>query len=386
MRFALHQAFRRLISRKGYGTLELGQLILSFFLMTCCLNLFNSAMRLKTREDISDSNASCIQWMQRTNGGMLQNGYAGCTDDDYHEICRMDPSINLVYATWYNTLVEPQYRTETLKDIDVIFAPRMSIKLLGESVLADADAPIYHASAIGMSSEAASALERAKSAGECYVLNPGSIAQNLLRNGYVREDVSFSNVFVVPMEYMTCFNESDIMSVYLLSGFASPETSGIVQLLYRNHPTGFEYYVLPMNAKVSVSLDRASDQARDFMLYSILLLIAVSVGLIGSILMHSMQRSKEYAILRCLGVPERLLMFESIMEMVIPFLFSGIAGAVLGEIVSPLIVVGEMNVHASNQAAVIPIFFALCIGVLLSLLLLWKQRHTEMSAMLRCGE
>ena len=46
MRFALCQVLRRLMSRKGRGVLEMLQLILSFFLMTCCLNLFLSTSAL----------------------------------------------------------------------------------------------------------------------------------------------------------------------------------------------------------------------------------------------------------------------------------------------------------------------------------------------------
>lgn len=54
MRFALCQVLRRLMSRKGRGILEMFQMILSFFLMTCCLNLFLSTSALRAREDISD--------------------------------------------------------------------------------------------------------------------------------------------------------------------------------------------------------------------------------------------------------------------------------------------------------------------------------------------
>lgn len=46
MRFALCQVLRRLMSRKGRGILEMLQMILSFFLMTCCLNLFLSTSAL----------------------------------------------------------------------------------------------------------------------------------------------------------------------------------------------------------------------------------------------------------------------------------------------------------------------------------------------------
>ena len=77
MRFALCQVLRRLMSRKGRGILEMFQMILSFFLMTCCLNLFLSTSALRAREDISDHTVSRIQWTQRTSGGLLQNGYAG---------------------------------------------------------------------------------------------------------------------------------------------------------------------------------------------------------------------------------------------------------------------------------------------------------------------
>ena len=77
MRFALCQVLRRLMSRKGRGILEMLQMILSFFLMTCCLNLFLSTSALGAREDISDHTVSRIQWTQRTSGGLLQNGYAG---------------------------------------------------------------------------------------------------------------------------------------------------------------------------------------------------------------------------------------------------------------------------------------------------------------------
>lgn len=88
------------------------------------------------------------------------------------------------------------------------------LPLLGEITLADADMPIYHASAVGLSAEAADALARAQTAGECYALNPGSIAQNLLRNGYAREDISLTNVFAVPMEYMADFDAADTLSPF----------------------------------------------------------------------------------------------------------------------------------------------------------------------------
>lgn len=111
MRFALCQVLRRLMSRKGRGILEMLQLILSFFLMTCCLNLFLSTSALGAREDISDHTVSRIQWTQRTSGGLLQNGYAGFSRDDY-EALRTVSSAKLVYATWYSTLVQPSARTE----------------------------------------------------------------------------------------------------------------------------------------------------------------------------------------------------------------------------------------------------------------------------------
>ncbi len=86
MRFALCQVLRQLMSRKGRGILEMLQMILSFFLMTCCLNLFLSTSALGAREDISDHTVSRIQWTQRTSGGLLQNGYAGFSRDDYEAI------------------------------------------------------------------------------------------------------------------------------------------------------------------------------------------------------------------------------------------------------------------------------------------------------------
>lgn len=302
MQFALCQVLRRLMSRKGRGILEMLQMILSFFLMTCCLNLFLSTSALGAREDISDHTVSRIQWTQRTNGGLLQNGYAGFSRDDY-EAVRTVSSAELVYATWYSTLVQPSARTENIKEIFLIFAPRDSLPLLGEITLADADMPIYHASAVGLSAEAADALARAQTAGECCALNPGSIAQNLLRNGYAREDISLTNVFAVPMEYMADFDAADTLGVYLTADFASADAQAIVCLLYQHHPTGIEYCVLPMNSRMTVSLDRASDQARDFMMYSTILLAAVSIGLIGSMLTRWSKRKKEYAVLRCLGVP-----------------------------------------------------------------------------------
>ena len=231
MQFALCQVLRRLMSRKGRGILEMLQMILSFFLMTCCLNLFLSTSALGAREDISDHTVSRIQWTQRTNGGLLQNGYAGFSRDDY-EAVRTVSSAELVYATWYSTLVQPSARTEAFKEIFLIFAPRDSLPLLGEITLADADMPIYHASAVGLSAEAADALARAQTAGECYALNPGSIAQNLLRNGYAREDISLTNVFAVPMEYMADFDAADTLGVYLTADFASADAQAIVCLLY----------------------------------------------------------------------------------------------------------------------------------------------------------
>ena len=373
------------MSRKGRGILEMLQLILSFFLMTCCLNLFLSTSALGAREDISDHTVSRIQWTQRTNGGLLQNGYAGFSRDDY-EAVRTVSSAKLVYATWYSTLVQPSARTEDVKEILLIFAPRDSLPLLGEITLADADMPIYHASAVGLSAEAADALARAQTAGECYALNPGSIAQNLLRNGYAREDISLANVFAVPMEYMADFDAADTLGVYLAADFASADAQTIVRLLYQHHPTGIEYCVLPMNSRMTVSLDRASDQARDFMMYSAILLAAVSIGLIGSMLTRWSKRKKEYAVLRCLGVPETTLAFESVMEMVIPFLLSGVIGAVLGAIASPHITVGEVAVHGSIQAIAAPILFAAVAGALLSLILLHQQRHVVLAAVLRYNE
>ena len=374
MRFALCQVLRRLMSRKGRGILEMLQLILSFFLMTCCLNLFLSTSALGAREDISDHTVSRIQWTQRTSGGLLQNGYAGFSRDDY-EALRTVSSAKLVYATWYSTLVQPSARTENIKEIFLIFAPRDLLPLLGEITLA-----------VGLSAEAADALARAQTAGGCYALNSGSIAQNLLRNGYVREDIALTNVFAVPMEYMADFDAADTLGVYLTADFASADAEAIVCLLYQHHPTGIEYCVLPMNSRMTVSLDRASDQARDFMMYSAILLAAVSIGLIGSMLTRWSKRKKEYAVLRCLGVPETTLVFESVMEMVIPFLLSGVIGAVLGAIASPHITVGEVAVHGSIQAIAAPILFATVAGALLSLILLHQQRHVVLAAVLRYNE
>lgn len=385
MRFALCQVLQRLMSRKGRGILEMLQLILSFFLMTCCLNLFLSTSALGAREDISDHTVSRIQWTQRTSGGLLQNGYAGFSRDDY-EAVRTVSSAKLVYATWYSTLVQPSARTENIKEIFLIFAPCDSLPLLGEITLADADMPIYHASAVGLSAEAADALAQAQTAGECYALNPGSIAQNLLRNGYAREDIALTNVFAVPMEYMADFDAADTLGVYLTADFASADAQAIVCLLYQHHPTGIEYCVLPMNSRMTVSLDRASDQARDFMMYAAILLAAVSIGLIGSMLTRWSKRKKEYAVLRCLGVPETTLAFESVMEMVIPFLLSGVIGAGLGAAASPHITVGEVAVHGSIQAIAVPILFAAVAGALLSLILLHQQRHVVLAAVLRYNE
>lgn len=167
---------------------------------------------------------------------------------------------------------------------------------------------------------------------------------------------------------------------------ASADAQAIVCLLYQHHPTGIEYCVLPMNSRMTVSLDRASDQARDFMMYSTILLAAVSIGLIGSMLTCWSKRKKEYAVLRCLGVPETTLSFESVMEMVIPFLLSGVIGAVLGAIASPHITVGEVAVHGNIQAIVAPILFATVAGALLSLILLHQQRHVVLAAVLRYNE
>lgn len=231
--------------------------------------------------------------------GLLQNGYAGFSRDDYEAVHTVS-SAELVYATWYSTLVQPSVRTEDVKVIFLIFAPRESLPLLGEITLADADMPIYHASAIGLSAEAADALARAQTAGECYALTPGHIAQNLLRNGYAREDIALTNVFAVPMDYMVDFDAADAQA--------------IIRLLYQHHPTGIEYCVLPMNSRMTVSLDRASDQARDFMMYAAILLAAVSIGLIGSMLTCCSKRKKEYAVLRCLGVPETTLAFDSVIS------------------------------------------------------------------------
>ena len=90
--------------------------------------------------------------------------------------------------------------------------------------------------------------------------------------------------------------------------------------------------------------------------------------------------------LRCLGVPETTLAFESVMEMVIPFLLSGVIGAVLGAIASPHITVGEVAVHGNIQAIVAPILFATVAGALLSLILLHQQRHVVLAAVLRYNE
>ena len=212
------------------------------------------------------------------------------------------------------------------------------------------------------------------------------IAQNLLRNGYAREDISLTNVFAVPMEYMADFDAADTLGVYLTADFASADAQAIVCLLYQHHSTGIEYCVLPMNSRMTVSLDRASDQARDFMMYSTILLAAVSIGLIGSMLTCWSKRKKEYAVLSCLGVPETTLAFESVMEMVIPFLLSGVIGAVLGAIASPHITVGEVAVHGNIQAIAAPILFATVAGALLSLILLHQQRHVVLAAVLRYNE
>ena len=188
------------------------------------------------------------------------------------------------------------------------------------------------------------------------------------------------------MEYMADFDAADTLSIYLTADFASADAQAIVCLLYQHHPTGIEYCVLPMNSRMTVSLDRASDQARDFMMYSTILLAAVSIGLIGSMLTCWSKRKKEYAVLRCLGVPETTLAFESVMEMVIPFLLSGVIGAVLGAIASPHITVGEVAVHGNIQAIVAPILFATVAGALLSLILLHQQRHVVLAAVLRYNE
>lgn len=202
----------------------------------------------------------------------------------------------------------------------------------------------------------------------------------------MREDIALTNVFAVPMEYMADFDAADTLGVYLTADFASADAQAIVCLLYQHHPTGIEYCVLPMNSRMTVSLDRASDQARDFMMYSAILLAAVSIGLIGSMLTRWSKRKKEYAVLRCLGVPETTLVFESVMEMVIPFLLSGVIGAVLGAIASPHITVGEVAVHGSIQAIAAPILFATVAGALLSLILLHQQRHVVLAAVLRYNE
>lgn len=245
--------------------------------------------------------------------------------------------------------------------------------------------PIYHASAVGLSAEAADALARAQTAGECYALNPGSIAQNLLRNGYAREDISLTNVFAVPMEYMADFDAADTLGVYLTADFASADAQAIVCLLYQHHSTGIEYCVLPMNSRMTVSLDRASDQARDFMMYSTILLAAVSIGLIGSMLTCWSKRKKEYAVLSCLGVPETTLAFESVMEMVIPFLLSGSSAQCWGDCVTSYHSGRSRRAweHTGDCRT-----DSLCHGGwrAVVLILLHQQRHVVLAAVLRYNE
>lgn len=276
------------------------------------------------------------------------------------------------------------FRTDEWVDINIVFAPREQIHLLGERIQnAGADTAIANISPAGLPRDIFTAINNAVANNDYICIEPGPIAEHLIRDGFVRDDITANTIFAIPLEHLEVISEDTNVSFYLSGGAGIEKAAEIVQEMFRRHPDDIEYFALPMNGEIVWDIQMANDQARDFMMYAIIVLTAVFVGLIGYILMQWSQRRMEYALLSCLGVPSHVLFFESSMEITIPFLLSSMIGSGLSALFSSYISTGEVAVSLSPWSFILPIVAATCLVGILDVVNLQQMKRGNMSSMLR---
>lgn len=153
--------------------------------------------------------------------------------------------------------------------------------------------------------------------------------------------------------------DSQIQCFVLPKNDHSVDLGKLSHFLNELHPIGVQFYIFDMMHPVSFEIEHAQLLNKTLLTLAVVVIVAVSIGFTGSILMNAQKRKKEIYILLCIGTPKRTLYREMLLETCLIVVSGALLGIALSYPTIALIPAPQLSLSIQIAGAVISLLIAL---------------------------
>ncbi len=204
------------------------------------------------------------------------------------------------------------------------------------------------------------------------------------------QKINLDDVVMLPIKYLTDFKiVPDAINTFvsfklLNSNSLSKVGIKIINYLYSKGQNNYDYFFDTTTEGYLRQTSGYKTYSIGLTILSVFILLIIIVGLTGILLIIINRRIREYAISMTLGATSKKLFFETILESTIVTFLGGVIGVLICILIFKYVIkFKQFNVYIDTRIILLSLFASVMIGIVASLLPLFKIKQITPMAVLR---